>query len=91
MISVIIPARNAAATIGATLSSLAADKALIGEILLIDDGSDDDTVSKAEEAAHNHALPLKVTSVQFGKRRRGAKCRACPGPRRSHFYPGRRR
>jgi glycosyltransferase involved in cell wall biosynthesis len=66
MISVIIPAKNASATIGATLSSLAADRALIGEILLVDDGSDDDTVAKAEEAAHNHALPLKVTGVQLG-------------------------
>src|SRR5687767_14062546 len=66
MISVIIPAKNASATIGATLSSLAADRALVGEILLVDDGSDDDTVAKAEEAAHNHALPLKMTSVQLG-------------------------
>ena len=66
MISVIIPARNAAATIGATLSSLVADKTLIHEILLIDDGSDDGTVSKAWEAAHRHALPLNVTRVQRG-------------------------
>lgn len=66
MISVIIPARNAAATIGVTLSSLAADRTLIGEILLIDDASDDDTVARAEEAARAHALPLKVTRVRFG-------------------------
>jgi O-antigen biosynthesis protein len=66
MISVIIPARNASATIGSTLSSLAADKALIGEILLIDDGSDDDTVARAREAAGNHALPLEVMGVRFG-------------------------
>ena len=51
MISVVIPARNAAATIGVTLSSLAADRTLIGEILLIDDSSDDDTVARAVEAA----------------------------------------
>lgn len=66
MISVIIPARNAGATIGVALSSLAADRTLIGEILLIDDGSDDDTVARAEEAARAHALPLKVTSVRAG-------------------------
>lgn len=66
MISVIIPARNAAATINATLSSLIADKNLIHEILLIDDGSDDGTVPNAWEAAHRHALPLNVTRVQRG-------------------------
>src|SRR5690606_24202363 len=53
-------------TIGATLSSLSADRALIGEILLIDDGSDDDTVAVAREVASNCALPLKVTRVEFG-------------------------
>lgn len=66
MISVVIPARNAAASIGVTLSSLAADKALIGEILLIDDGSEDETVARAWDAARTHELPLKVTSVRFG-------------------------
>lgn len=66
MISVIIPARNASTTIGATLSSLAADRALIVEVLLVDDGSEDDTVAIATETAGRHALPLKVTSVQFG-------------------------
>lgn len=66
MISVIIPARNASATIAATLSSLAGDRALIGEVLLVDDGSDDDTVAIASEAARSHALPLQVTSVRLG-------------------------
>lgn len=66
MISVIIPARNAAATVGAALSSLVPDKALIGEILLIDDGSADDTVACALSVARSHALPLWVTSVRFG-------------------------
>jgi len=66
MISVIIPARNAAATIGVTLTSLVADKALIGEILLIDDGSEDETVARAWDASRAHELPLKVTSVRAG-------------------------
>lgn len=66
MISVIIPARNASATIGATLSSLAGDRILIGEVLLIDDSSDDDTVAIASEAARSHGLPLTVTSVRLG-------------------------
>ncbi|HEY6630922.1 MAG TPA: glycosyltransferase [Rhizobiaceae bacterium] len=66
MISVVIPARNAAATIGVTLSSLVADKVLIGEILLIDDGSEDETVARARDVARAHELPLKVTSVSAG-------------------------
>jgi len=64
MISVIIPARNAAGTIGATMASLVGDRARILEILLIDDGSDDDTVSNAEQVAKHHALPLRAIRVQ---------------------------
>src|SRR5690242_15819051 len=66
MISIVIPARNAAASIGVTLSSLVTDKALIGEILLIDDGSEDDTVARARDTARAHELPLKVTSIRLG-------------------------
>ena len=65
MISVIIPAKDAAATIGETLSSLLPDRSLIGEILLVDDGSIDNTVARAWDAARDHALPLSVTSVSF--------------------------
>lgn len=66
MISVVIPARNAAGTIGSTLASLAGDRALIGEILLVDDGSDDGTAEVAAEAALLHSLPLKVIAGRFG-------------------------
>ncbi|MEW9834370.1 glycosyltransferase [Mesorhizobium marinum] len=66
MISVIIPARNAAGTIGATLSSLSPDRALIGEILLIDDGSEDGTGAAAEAVARELALPLSVARVSAG-------------------------
>lgn len=66
MISVIMPARNAAATIGKALSSLAADRPLISEILLIDDGSEDDTVARARDAARAHDLPLKVIGARLG-------------------------
>jgi O-antigen biosynthesis protein len=66
MISVIIPARNAARTISSTLRSLVADRALIGEILLIDDGSQDGTAAIACAAARRFALPLIVTSVRCG-------------------------
>ncbi len=66
MISVVIPARNAAGTIAATLASLVGDIALIGEILLIDDGSDDGTGRVATQAASLHALPLTITAGRFG-------------------------
>ncbi|MBX3584763.1 MAG: glycosyltransferase [Rhizobiaceae bacterium] len=66
MISVIIPARNASTTISKTLSSLVADRAIIHEILLVDDGSEDETVEVARKAAEGAALPLVVKHVGFG-------------------------
>lgn len=66
MISVVIPARNAAGTIGSALESLAADRSLIGEILLVDDRSDDGTAAAAREAALRHSLPLRVIAGNFG-------------------------
>ncbi|WP_244441036.1 glycosyltransferase [Mesorhizobium sp. STM 4661] len=65
-VTVVIPARNAAATIDAALLSLMPDRDLIGEILLIDDGSDDRTEAKATESARRHGLPLEVLSVSLG-------------------------
>lgn len=66
MISIVIPARNAAATIGASLATLAPDRDLIGEILLVDDGSEDGTAELAGDAACTHGLPLRVVSVHAG-------------------------
>lgn len=59
-ISVIIPAHDAARTIVRTLASLASEKAVIGEVLLVDDSSSDDTAAVAVEAALRLALPLRV-------------------------------
>ncbi len=67
LISVVIPARNAASQIGKLLRSLLPDRALIQEILLVDDGSTDATAAMAQEIARRHALPLRVLSVCFGK------------------------
>ncbi|AZO60065.1 MAG: glycosyltransferase [Mesorhizobium sp.] len=69
-ITVVIPARNAAATIEAAVGSLASDRAVIREILLVDDGSDDQTAAMARQSAHRHGLPLDVVGVQL--RRAGA-------------------
>lgn len=66
MISVVIPARNAAPTVAATLDSLISDRALIGQVLLVDDGSTDETVAVAGEAAERIGLPLETIKVQAG-------------------------
>jgi glycosyltransferase involved in cell wall biosynthesis len=63
-ISVVIPARNAAATIGAALASLAPDRALILEIIVVDDGSADQTAVVAMEGARHHGLPVEVVSTR---------------------------
>lgn len=59
-LSVLIPARNASATIGPTLASLARVADLIGEIVLVDDGSTDDTAVVARITAAEHNLPLNI-------------------------------
>lgn len=59
-VSVIIPARDAEASIGGTLRSLATDAAVIGEVILVDDASQDDTVDLARKAARTAGLPLSV-------------------------------
>ncbi|MBZ9762198.1 glycosyltransferase family 2 protein [Mesorhizobium sp. CA8] len=59
-VSVIIPAHDAARTIARTLASLASEKEIIGEVLLVDDSSSDATAAVASEAALRFALPLRV-------------------------------
>ena len=58
-VSVIIPARNAAATLDRTLESLVPDRERIREILLVDDDSDDGTGEVAGAAARRLELPLR--------------------------------
>jgi glycosyltransferase involved in cell wall biosynthesis len=68
--SVIVPARNAAATLGATLAGLAAQETSAEfEVIVVDDGSVDATVAVAEAAP----LPVRVV------RERGVG----PGPARN--------
>ena len=55
-LSVIIPAYNAAETIGAALSSLAGDYGFPLEVIVSDDGSPDGTAEAAEEAAKEAGL-----------------------------------
>jgi glycosyltransferase involved in cell wall biosynthesis len=63
-VSVVIPAHDAAATIGALLRSLSPERDLIREILLVDDASLDDTERSAIAAADCHALPIEVVRVE---------------------------
>ena len=51
---------------GATLRSLIPDSRLIEEILLVDDGSDDQTASIALDSAQRYGLPVEVVSVSLG-------------------------
>jgi len=66
IVSVVIPACNAATGIGALLRSLLPDIGLIHEILLIDDGSEDATAEIAQDIAQRHHLPLLIFSVSCG-------------------------
>lgn len=63
--SVIIPARNAVSTIDAAIRSLATDRALVHEILLIDDGSTDGTAGVAASTARELGLCLSVSDANF--------------------------
>ena len=49
-VSVVIPARDAAATIGATLAALGAQEPAPDEVIVVDDGSADATVATAQAA-----------------------------------------
>jgi GT2 family glycosyltransferase len=65
LISVVIPARNAAATIPRTLEALAAqDLDAPYEVIVVDNGSDDETAALAEQAG--------VTVIREGRQRPGA-------------------
>jgi len=59
-VSVVIPACNAATTVAATLASLRSEAEVIGEVLLVDDGSTDGTATVARRAAAQLSIPLRV-------------------------------
>ncbi|QPC91140.1 glycosyltransferase family A protein [Mesorhizobium sp. INR15] len=62
-VSVVIPAHNAATTIATTLASLRPEIDVIGEILLVDDASLDNTTDVARRVASQLGLPLRVIAA----------------------------
>ena len=65
LVSVVIPARNAATTIGRTLASLTEDAESIGEIIVVDDASTDLTADRARQIGQQLGLPVNVHKVSF--------------------------
>src|SRR5690242_10665128 len=69
-ISVVIPARNAAETIGSVLDALAAQEPPPGEVIVVDDASDDATPEIAE-ARGAKVIRLDAPRFAGGARNRG--------------------
>ena len=59
-VDVVIPARNAEATIARTLASMAGARDLINRVILVNDGSTDATVAEAKKAAEAAGLSITV-------------------------------
>jgi glycosyltransferase involved in cell wall biosynthesis len=77
-VSIVIPARNAEATLPATLACLECQRdAPEFEVLLVDDGSDDETVAAAEESS----LPLTILSTAGGQGPAAARNIGCAAAR----------
>lgn len=62
LVSVLLPAYNEAEVIKASLRSLMALHYSHLEIIVIDDGSQDDTAKKARQAAKQSSLPVRIIS-----------------------------
>lgn len=75
-IAVVIPARNAAPTIGRTLEALSAQTHAPAEIVVVDDGSTDDTVAIAERAGARVVRQASEGAAQA--RNRGAAATGTP-------------
>ncbi|TIR96293.1 MAG: glycosyltransferase, partial [Mesorhizobium sp.] len=58
-VSIIIPAHNASATVADTLATLRSEAEVIGEVILVDDSSTDNTAAVAADAASRLALPFR--------------------------------
>lgn len=66
-ISIIIPVYNAESTIFATLKSLAAQQKLIYEIIIVNDGSTDNSLSIIEKYFKKHFIKIKKQIINHPK------------------------
>jgi glycosyltransferase involved in cell wall biosynthesis len=71
-VSVVLPARNAAATLPAALAALAAQERPPDEVIVVDDGSIDDTVAIARASPVVSAVLCQEPSGPGAARNRGA-------------------
>ncbi len=65
VVSVVIPAHNAANTISETLSSLRSESDLLAEVLVVDDASTDSTALVAAKVGKELSLPLRTIRVEL--------------------------
>jgi glycosyltransferase involved in cell wall biosynthesis len=69
-VTVVIPARDAAETIGSVLEALAAQEPRVNEVIVVDDASSDDTAEIAERLGAR-VLRLETPRFSGGARNRG--------------------
>ena len=74
LVSVVVPAYNAARTLPATLASIEAQTLLDFEIVVVDDGSTDDTVGAAKATGSREVRVLSQPNSGH------AAARTIPGP-----------
>jgi glycosyltransferase involved in cell wall biosynthesis len=63
-VAVVIPAYNAASYLGETVASVLASHSVTTEIVIVDDGSKDDTVAVAHRLAHELPATIQVIEQQ---------------------------
>jgi glycosyltransferase involved in cell wall biosynthesis len=59
-VSVVVPTYNGARHVGQTLACVLAQSHAVREVILVDDGSEDDTVAAARQALHGAPISLRV-------------------------------
>lgn len=74
-VSVVVPCFRAAATIGRALQSVARQTVLPSEIIIVDDGSGDDTADRVEQVASGFELPVPLRVLRQRENRGAGEAR----------------